>query len=135
MKIRAFLALLFSSCLPLSAQDVPNSVTNVSATEAQALLAKKEAGKTPAVIDIRTPDEFKEGHIEGAKNIDFRSPTFAADVAKLDKTKPYIVHCAAGSRSTKSLEIFKKEGFKTILHLNGGFNEWSKQGLPAAKGQ
>ena len=86
-----------------------------------------------AVLDVRTPEEFADGHLEGATNIDFNAEGFEAKVAKLDRSKPYLVHCAAGGRSGKSLEIFKKLKFERIYHLADGYNGWSDAGKPVVK--
>lgn len=86
-----------------------------------------------AVLDVRTPEEFADGHLEGATNIDFNAEGFEAKVAKLDRAKPYLVHCAAGGRSGKSLEIFKKLKFERIYHLADGYNGWSDAGKPVVK--
>ncbi len=85
------------------------------------------------VIDVRSPEEYAEGHIEGAKNIDFQDDKFEAGLKALDKTKPYLVHCAAGGRSTSSLEVFKKLGFTQIIHLDGGIRAWQDAKLPVVK--
>ena len=84
----------------------------------------------PTVIDVRTPKEFAEGHLKGAKNIDFLGDRFEESLAKLDRDKPYLVHCRSGRRSTASLKVFEKLGFKKIYHLDGGVNAWTKAGLP-----
>lgn len=112
------------------------AVKHVDATEASKLLAAhddKVPAKTVSVIDVRTPEEFSEGHIKGAQNIDIASATFKADLAKLDRSKTYLVHCAAGGRSTRSLSILNQLGFKSIVHLDGGLNGWRKAGLPVEK--
>ena len=104
--------------------DKKSAVQHVDAKAAAKLLASDDKKKTPVVLDIRTPGEFKEGHLKDAKNIDFLEDSFEAKVAKLDKDKNYLVHCKSGGRSTKSLEVFKKLGFKNIYHLDGGFMAW-----------
>ena len=76
------------------------------------------------VLDIRTPAEFEQGHITGATLIDFKSSDFADNISKLDKDAAYVVHCASGGRSTKSLEIFKAQGFTNITHMDGGIKGW-----------
>lgn len=110
-------------------------VKHVEAPEAARLLA--EAAQSPAkaiaVIDVRTPEEFAEGHLKGAQNVDIASPDFAKNLAKLDPSKTYLVHCAAGGRSTRSLSVLEKLGFKSIIHLDGGLNSWKKAGLPLEK--
>ena len=103
-------------------------VKNVSPAEAGKLL---QADPNITVLDVRTPEEFAAGHIAGAKNIDFTDPNFAKNLAALDKTKPYLVHCAGGGRSTQALP--KLEGFSAVYHLDRGFNGWQKAGLPVTK--
>ena len=106
------------------------AVKHVDAQGAAKLL--KEDPKV-VVLDIRTPKEFAEGHMKGAKNIDFNADDFAASLKKLETDKTYLVHCASGGRSTRSLEQFKKLGFKSVVHLDGGFKGWEKAGQPVEK--
>ncbi|MEZ0276539.1 MAG: rhodanese-like domain-containing protein [Roseimicrobium sp.] len=105
------------------------SATHVKAEEAGKLVKE---GKV-SVLDVRTADEYKDGHIKGAKNIDFTENNFESEAAKLDKTKPYLVHCQGGGRSTKSLEVLQKLGFQHIYHLDGGLSAWKKAGQPVEK--
>ena len=104
-------------------------VKHVKADEAAKIIA---GGKT-AVVDVRTPDEFKDGHIKGAKNIDIMSNDFETQLGKLDKTQPTLVHCQAGGRSTRALPIFEKLGFTNLIHLDDGFGGWEAAGKPVVK--
>jgi len=104
-------------------------VKHVKAEEAAKIIAD---GKV-AVVDVRTPDEFKDGHIKGAKNIDIMSSDFEAQLGKLDKTQPTLVHCQAGGRSTRALPIFEKLGFTHLIHLDDGFGGWQSAGKPVVK--
>ncbi len=106
-----------------------DGATHVNASAAENLV--KEGKVT--VLDVRTADEYKEGHIAGAKNIDFTENDFEKKIGDLDKSKPYLVHCAGGGRSTNSLEDFKKLGFQSIYHLDGGFRAWQAAGKPVEK--
>ena len=72
---------------------------NVSVDDAAKLL---QSDKNVVVLDVRTAEEFQAGHIPGAKNLDFFGNDFAQQVAALDKSKTYLVHCAAGGRSAKA---------------------------------
>ena len=85
------------------------------------------------VVDVRTADEYKAGRIAGAKNIDFTENDFEKKVSELDKSKSYLVHCGSGRRSTSSLETFKKLGFPSIYHLDGGMKGWEAAGKPVEK--
>jgi rhodanese-related sulfurtransferase len=85
------------------------------------------------ILDVRTADEFKEGHIKGAKNVDINESDFETKLGSLDKTKPVLVHCQAGGRSTRSLPTLEKLGFTQVYHLDGGFDSWVKVGKPVEK--
>jgi rhodanese-related sulfurtransferase len=106
-------------------KSVPANVTNVTVEEAEKLLKEKPG---VVVLDVRTEDEFKAGHIAGAKNVDFLDDNFAKEVAKLDPATPILVHCAGGGRSGQSLPILKD--LKTVYHLKDGFKAWEKAGKP-----
>ena len=105
-------------------------VTHVNAQEAYALLKAKP---DVVILDVRTPGEFASGHIDGAVNIDFKNANFANEIAKLDGSKEYLVHCRSGGRSTRSLKQFKSAGFTNIDHLDGGIIAWNKAGLETVK--
>jgi rhodanese-related sulfurtransferase len=105
-------------------------VKNVSPDEAEKALKER---KDVVVLDVRTPEEYKAGHIAGAKNIDFNAPDFAKQISTLDKSKTYLVHCAGGGRSGRSLATFKEQNFSSILHLDKGFKAWEAAGKPVEK--
>lgn len=106
------------------------SPRNIEVPEAEKLLKEN---KSVVVLDVRTPDEFKGGHIKGAKNVDFNSADFQKKLRSLDKKQPYLVHCASGGRSSKAREVMKGLGFESIYHLEGGMKAWEKAGKPVVK--
>lgn len=81
------------------------------------------------LVDVRTPEEYKEGHLKNSQNIDYNSSTFDEDIKKLDKTKPVILYCKSGKRSAKCSEKLIKAGFEKIYDLEGGITEWKYKGL------
>jgi rhodanese-related sulfurtransferase len=92
------------------------------------------ANPTVPVLDIRTPEEFAEGRIASAVNVDFNNTAeFAAYIAKLDKTQRYFVYCRSGNRSAQAVAQFKKLGFANITELNGGIVKWQAADLPIVK--
>lgn len=97
----------------------------VSPQEMQSLLKLDDV----QLVDVRTPEEYKDGFIANAQNIDFKSPTFDEDIKKLDKAKPVIVYCKSGKRSAKSAQKLKEEGFTIIYDLEGGFIRWQHDGM------
>ncbi len=119
---------------PAAPQTKAPAVQHLEAPAAAKALAAAAADpaddKEIIVLDVRTPEEFSENRIKGAKNLDLAAATFEKDVAALDRNKTYLVHCAAGGRSTRSLKIFEKLGFSSVIHLDGGLNSWKKAGLP-----
>lgn len=112
------LAILLSSCVNKKADS--KEVKLVTATEMKSILELDDV----QLVDVRSPEEYDDMHIEGAQNIDFRSPTFDTDVKKLDKSKPVVLYCKGGGRSAKCAEILKDAGFEKIYDLEGGLSKW-----------
>lgn len=81
------------------------------------------------LIDVRTPEEFGEGHIQNAQNICVTDADFRENISKLDKNQPVYLYCRSGKRSAKASQILKEMGFKEIYDMQGGFLEWQSQGL------
>lgn len=125
MKHFLILAATFLASLSFAA-DAPK---HVKAEDAFKLIA---AGGV-VIVDVRTSDEFKDGHLKGAKNIDIMGDEFEAQLAKLDKTQPTLVHCQAGGRSMRALKVFQKLGFEKLIHLDEGFAGWEAAGKPVEK--
>jgi rhodanese-related sulfurtransferase len=104
------------------------NVKNVDVDEAEKLIKD-----TPGliVVDVRTPEEYNHQHIKGAINVNVFDQDFDAQIAKLDQTKPILVHCAAGSRSrTACGQMQGKVKFPVIYHMNAGFSAWLKAKKP-----
>lgn len=93
-----------------------------------AAFEKLRADTNKIVLDVRTPAEFSNGHVPGAVLLDVKSPDFAEKAARLDKSKTYLVHCAAGVRSVKACNLLAPAGFTNLVNLEGGFNAWTKAG-------
>ncbi|MGO3182607.1 MAG: rhodanese-like domain-containing protein [Aequorivita sp.] len=87
------------------------------------------AGNNVQLLDVRTPEEFVEGHVANAKNIDVLEDDFNEKVKNLDKDQPVYLYCRSGNRSTKASSILKDMGFKEIYDMKGGFLLWSSEGL------
>lgn len=103
---------------------------NLSPQQAAELL---QADRNVVVIDVRTPGEYRSGHLKNAINVDYTAPDFEQKLTKLDRNATYLVHCAVGGRSTKSLPVLEKLGFRNIRHLDGGIQAWQRVGLPVVK--
>lgn len=80
--------------------------------------------KESFLLDVRTPEEFSEGNIEKSVNINILEADFKEKIAKLDKTKTYLVYCKGGVRSARAAQILCDLGFKKVHNLAMGFNGW-----------
>lgn len=77
------------------------------------------------ILDVRTPEEYNNGHIPSAKNIDvLQSSAFKEQIAALPKNKTYLLYCRSGKRSATALNIMKENGFVNVKHLRNGFSGW-----------
>ena len=82
----------------------------------------------PQLIDVRTLQEYTEGHLSGATLMDIKDITFATLIQRLDKTRPVFVYCRSGKRSLDAAKILNKNKFKTVYNLEGGIISWKEQG-------
>lgn len=87
------------------------------------------------VLDVRTAEEFAEGHMPGAVNLDIRGGKFAETLAGLDKSKTYLVHCAVGGRSAKACGQMDGLKFEKVVNLSGGITAWEAAGNKPVKGR
>ena len=76
------------------------------------------------LLDVRTPGETRNGIIEGARELDFRSPDFEQAVSELPRDKTYLVYCASGGRSSQTCERMTEMGFDRVYNLEGGYSAW-----------
>ena len=84
-----------------------------------------EADENAVILDVRTEDEFNEGFIANAINIDIhRGQDFVKEIESLDKNKNYYVYCRSGMRSAKACEMMNQLGFENAYNLIGGITEW-----------
>jgi rhodanese-related sulfurtransferase len=117
---------LIASALLLAGCSSSSNAIDLSVTEFSAKVA--EAGVI--TLDVRTPSEFAEGFIEGARLIDFQSGNFENEIAALDKNATYAVYCRSGNRSGQAAKVMQDAGFSNVFNMNGGVIEWANAGLP-----
>jgi phage shock protein E len=125
-----FLAVFLLSVVSLFAEPATAAPKNVTVNEAEKLI---KADPKVVVLDVRTPEEFKAGHIAGATNIDFNGDNFEKQIAGLDKSKTYVVHCAAGGRSAQACKVIEQVKLPNVYHMNEGLKTWEKAGKPVEK--
>jgi len=91
--------------------------------------------KGVVILDVRTPEEFREGHLSGAVLANINDPSFDTKIATIAKDKKVLVYCAAGGRSARASKIMSEKGWKNVTNMKGGFNAWSAAGYPSIKGE
>jgi rhodanese-related sulfurtransferase len=107
-------------------------VVGLSVEEAHALIETRGDDPSFVILDVRTRDEYVAGHIEGAINLDYYDPSFAAAVGALDPGDTYLVYCRSGVRSAAAIDIMVKKGFSDLYNLEGGTVAWTAAGYPLA---
>ncbi len=130
--------ILFTSSCTEKVESPDQAVTeqiikDITAREAFSLIQANESKADFVIIDIRTPQELDEGHIENAINIDFLSESIKNEINKLDKTKTYLIYCRSGNRSRGALSVMVELGFRVVYHLSVGTNGWVEGGFPLTK--
>jgi len=120
---------LIAAAFLLAGCSSTSTAIDLSVTEFSA----KAAEPGVVTLDVRTPAEFAEGYIEGARLIDFQSGSFEKEIATLDKNATYAVYCRSGNRSGQAVRIMQDAGFTNVFNMNGGVIDWANAGLPLVK--
>jgi phage shock protein E len=100
--------------------------TSLAAESFQAAIQKQPG----ILLDVRTPEEYAEGHLPAARNLDYKSESFKDSLQTLDKNKPYYIYCKSGVRSGKAADMMKEMGFTQVYNMEGGIDAWKKEGRP-----
>ena len=126
IRVLCLVLIICSSC-QITTEQEGTIAKAISAKELQALIKDKADLQ---LIDVRTDQEYKAGHLSKSVLIDYYKSDFKSQLAKLDKNKPIVVYCAVGGRSASTLKLLKNMGFKEAYDLTGGIRAWQKQKLP-----
>ena len=97
------------------------------------MIQKNKGNANFVIVDVRTPEEFRDGHIEGAVNVDFRSGNFLNEIDRFDKNKIYFVYCRTGNRSYDAVALMGPLGFHSVVRLEGDITGWKSASLPVVK--
>jgi len=127
MKIRILIPVLF---LLLSSSINAQTRTEVNSKQASVLIQKDSK---LIVLDVRTPEEFKEGHIKGAINIDIRQEDAFSKIDKLNRNAKYLVYCRTNHRSGMAVSHMMQSGFRNVTQMMDGFPGWAANKLAVQK--
>ena len=113
-----------------------NDAKNIHTLEAADFAAVLQEQSMP-LVDVRTAEEYAEGHLPGAINVDVKQPDFSNRATQAIKESgnqdsPVAVYCLRGSRSMKAATLLAKEG-KEVYNLAGGITAWKEAGMPVEK--
>jgi phage shock protein E len=127
-RTRALVAGLMLGTVVLAGCSSSSADIETVSPQSAATIIADDSGEV--ILDIRTPEEYDQGIIEGAINIDFYEPTFASDLDALDKDAHYVVYCRSGNRSGQAMGTFGDLGFTNVTEIDGGIADWYETGLP-----
>jgi rhodanese-related sulfurtransferase len=102
--------------------------------EAWELISTHKEGDDLVIIDVSTPKEFKDLHLEGAVNVSLFSRFFKTRLDIMDRRKIYVVYCKVGGRSKIAQKLMRRSGFQAVYNIIGGTLLWKEEGLPFAQG-
>jgi hydroxyacylglutathione hydrolase len=84
-------------------------------------------GKRTQIVDVRAPDEWRRGHIEGAIHIPLAA--LPDRIGEIDASRPVVLHCKGGGRSAIATSFLQSHGVRTASNLEGGYERWVKEGF------
>jgi rhodanese-related sulfurtransferase len=124
MKITGFfMSVVMMGLFSCGSEDVNAQNQLVTQLEWKALIGKTH---NPQIVDVRTSEEFNEGHLEEAVNIDFYENDFMEQMSVLDKDRPVFIYCQSGGRSGKASDKLFEAGYKQLYDLQGGYSHWEE---------
>ena len=121
---------LVARCIQAETEAQPQIIEDITPEEALALIENNRGNPDFVILDVRTPEEFADGYIEGAINLDYHAENFSDELNKLDKNKTYLVYCRSGKRSAGALNMMEELGFNEAYNMLGGIIDWEEAGLP-----
>jgi rhodanese-related sulfurtransferase len=130
-----FALLIYNSCSQNPTSDPATPIhKNVDANEAYQLIQENKDNEDFAIIDVRTPSEYDEGHIKNAININYYADDFRTQIDEFDTSKIYLIYCKMGGRSASALEIMAELGFQEVYNLSSGIIGWKAEGYQTVGG-
>jgi rhodanese-related sulfurtransferase len=122
------LTAIFSTCSGQPQDPQTLQVTHLTTAEFAAII-----NNGGILLDVRTPNEYREAHLENASELDYYSNDFEKNALALPKDKDVYVYCMKGGRSASASEILLKQGHPNVYNLLGGIHGWESEGLPVVE--
>lgn len=129
--IKIFILLIFIS-LAGSGTVLAQKKGKIKTITVEQFQKKVKGSGTIQLVDVRTPKEFADGHLEGAANYNVLDSTLYRNISNLNRRKAVFVYCKSGARSMRAAEQLKAAGFK-VFNMEGGITNWNSKNLPTVK--
>ena len=110
--------------------EIPNKVLDLESHQLVELI-KENPG---VILDVRTPNEVRGGHLENASFIDYYDEDFLEKASWIKKDQPIYIYCHGGGRSAKAANQLISLGFKEVYNLIGGYSKWKADEFPIVEG-
>ncbi|MGB1075524.1 MAG: rhodanese-like domain-containing protein [Flavobacteriales bacterium] len=128
------------ACESSSHADASNALTHSAPThraedvDVERFVALLATLNDPILLDVRSDEEWAEGHLPNASYIPFEAEDFEAQLQALDKNRSVLVYCAAGGRSSHAMGVLNQAGQAEVFNLLGGIRDWAADGQPVVHG-
>lgn len=124
-RIALLVAVLTAISLPLAAAEMEPMISQ------EQLVTRMNNGETPALIDVRSPQEFRAGHIPGAINIPLQEFEQRFDELSAYRNREAVLYCESGMRASHGGGWLESQGFDQLRYLDGHMGAWRRAGLPS----
>lgn len=109
----------------ISCKVAPKEIVNITTNDLKTELAESNI----QLLDVRTPEEWEQGTIEGALKVNYYDDNFVTDAtSQLSKDKPVYIYCKSGGRSLQASEKLLNEGYK-VYNVLGGYDQWKTENV------
>lgn len=127
----AWRALALALTLLASNMAFAADAVNISADSVLARTQKKDTSMV--ILDVRTPEEYAQGHVPGAINIPYDKLDSRANELLAVKDKELVLYCHSGARAAIAAQTLKAQGYEKLLHMEGDMVKWNREKLPTEK--
>ena len=122
--------LLIASALALALGCQPAPGPAKASISGAALAAELKKGATPVILDVRTPEEYRAGHIPGSLNVPLDQLAARLPELGIAKSDEVVVHCERGPRAAQAEALLTQDGYQHVVDLEGHMKGWRESGLP-----
>ncbi len=124
------LAFLLAACSDAQVSSENGEAGRISLIEPGQFYDHLQNGGEYYLVDVRTPQEYRGMHLDGAILINYYEPDFMRRMEAMDRDKPVYIYCATGGRSADACRALADNGFTRLYDMRGGIYRWKRENLP-----